>query len=276
MAYSLSDLRTVRADQPPRILIYGNEGVGKTTLASEFPDPVFLQCEEGTPGEVELQSFGVLPDFQSVIDAMTALYDGEHGHRTVVMDSVTALQALIFAETCRRGDEHGNAKAKIEDFGYGKGYVNAKTVLREFQDGCDALRRDRGMAIVLIAHSVVTTFNDPETASYDRYEIDLHKQLNGQITRDLDAILLLKKPVNTKAETKEGFASKSDKTTARTRAEGSASTVLIHAVGKPAFVAKNRYGIPESVRFDRGAGYAALSPYLPPVNTVSATALAAE
>lgn len=263
MAISLADLRTVRADKPPRVLIYGAEGVGKTTLASEFPNPVFLQCEEGTPGELELQSFGVLSDFGSVIDAMTALYDGEHGYQTLVVDSVTALQRFIFAETCRRGDEHGNAKAKIEDFGYGKGYVNAKNVLREFLEGCDALRRDRGMAIVLIAHSVVTTFNDPETASYDRYEIDLHKQLVGEVTRDLDAILLLKKPVNVKEEAK-GFNSK------RARAEGSASTVLIHAVGKPAFMAKNRYGIPESVRFDRGDGFATLAQYFPSMNIAPA------
>lgn len=275
MAISLKDLRSVRADQPPRIMIYGNEGVGKTTLASEFPAPVFLQCEEGTPGEVELTSFGVLPDFGSVIGAMTSLYDEDHDFKTLVLDSVTALQALIFAETCRRGDEHGNVKAKIEDFGYGKGYANAKTVLRDFQNGCDALRRERGMAIVLIAHSVVEKFNDPETASYDRYEIDLHKQLNGQVTRDLDAILLLKKPVQTRAETKEGFASKTDKTTARTRGEGSASTVLIHPIGKPAYVAKNRYGMPESIRFDRGHGYEALSQYLPPMSENN-IALAAE
>ncbi len=257
MALSLSDLRTVRADQPARVLIYGNEGVGKTTLASEFPNAVFLQCEEGTPGETELTSFGTLPDFNGVMEAMTALYDGEHDFQTLVVDSVTALQAMIFAEVCRRGDEHGNAKSRIEDFGYGKGYANAKPVLREFQDGCDALRRDRGMSIVLIAHSVVTTFNDPETQAYDRYEIDLHKQLNGQITRDLDAILLLKKPVNMKVEDGKGFNQK------RARAEGSASTVKIHAVGKPAFVAKNRYGIPAELLFNRGEGYSALAQYLP-------------
>lgn len=257
MAISLSDLRTVRADKPPRIMIYGNEGVGKTTLGAEFPNAVFLQCEEGTPGELELQSFGTLNEFGTVMEAMEALYNDDHGFNTVVIDSVTALQRLIFAETCRRGDEYGNAKVRIEDFGYGKGYVNAKVVQREFLEGCDLLRRDRNMAVVLIAHSVVTTFNDPETASYDRYEIDLHKQLLGEVTRDLDAILLLKKPVNVKEEKGKGFDQK------RSRGEGSATTVLIHGVGKPAFVAKNRYGIPESMRFDRGGGFAALCQYFP-------------
>lgn len=275
MAISLSDLRTVRADQPPRVLIYGNEGVGKTTLASEFPNPVFLQAEEGTPGELELQSFGTLSTFNSVMEAMEALYNDDHSFQTMVLDSVTALQRLIFDETCRRGDEHGSPKARIEDFGYGKGYVNAKVVLREFLDGCNLLRRDRGMAIVMIAHSVVTKFDDPETASYDRYEIDLHKHLNGEITRDLDAILLLKKPVNVKGETKQGALSKTDKTTARTRAEGSASTVLMHGVGKPAYVAKNRYGLPESMRFDRGAGYQALAQYFPQIGNAEPAKAAA-
>lgn len=269
MAISLNDLRTVRADKPPRILIYGNEGVGKTTLASEAPNPVFLQCEEGTPGEVELTSFGKLDTFASVMEAMEALYHGDHDFQTLVIDSVTALQALIFTETCRRGDEHGNAKARIEDFAFGKGYGNAKNVLREFQEGCDLLRRDRGMAVLLIAHSVVTTFNDPETSAYDRYEIDLHKKLVGDVTRDLDAILLLKKPVSIKEEAK-GFNGK------RSRAEGSATVVLIHTSGKPAFVAKNRYGMPESMRFERGAGWAALAQYLPePVAAPAANAKAA-
>lgn len=255
MALSLSDLKTVRADKPPRILIYGPPGIGKTTLASEFPAPVFLQIEDGTPGDVELTSFGHLNSFSDLMDALAALYEQEHDFATVVVDSVTELQKLVFAETCARGDDKGNAKANIEDFGYGKGYVYAQRVWQDFLEGVNALRRDRGMAVVLIAHSTVSRFDDPETVSYDRYEIDLHAKSVGAIEREMDAILLLKQPVAVKQED-QGF----NKTRARA---DDVSITLIYAVGKPAFIAKNRYGIPATVRFDRGNGYAELAKYLP-------------
>lgn len=255
MAISLSSLRKVRADKPPRILIYGPPGIGKTTLGSEFPDPVFIQIEDGTPGEIELTSFGKLSSFGDVMDALAALYTDEHSFQTVVIDSVTELEKLVYAETCVRGDEKGNAKANIEDFGYGKGYVYAQRIWSEFLEGCNALREDRGMGVVLIAHSKVERFDDPETVSYDRYEIDLNKKSVGAIEREMDAIFLLKQPVTVKTEEK-GFNKE------RARADGG-GVVLIHSVGRPAFVAKNRYGVPATVRFDRGQGYAALSQYLP-------------
>lgn len=264
MSISLSDLKKVKATKPPRILVYGAAGVGKTTLAAEFPDPVFLQIEDGTPGDVELTSFGKLETFAQVMEGLIALYTEDHGYKTVVIDSVTELQRLVFAETCRKGDEKGNAKANIEDFGYGKGYVYALRVWQEFLDGVNALRNDRGIGVILIAHSTVSRFDDPETVSYDRYEIDMHAKSVGMIERDMDCIILLKKPVQVKTED-SGFN--------KTRAiAGGGGTILMNTVGKPAYTAKNRYGIPAELRYDKGQGFAALQPYLPGYNTTATDA----
>ncbi len=255
MSISLSSLKRVRADKPPRILIYGPPKMGKTTLASEFPEPVFLQVEEGE-GTTELTSFGKLSSYSDVIDALSALYSEGHDFGTVVVDSITELQNLIFAETCMRGDDKGNPKANVEDFGYGKGYVYAQRIWAEFLDGINALRRDRQMAVVLIAHSRVRRFDDPETISYDRYEIDLHEKSVGMIEREMDAILLVKRPVVVKQDD-AGFGKK------RTRAGGDGDARVIYAQGNPAYVAGNRYDMPPTFRFDRGNGYAAISQYLP-------------
>ncbi len=236
MALSLDNLRSVRAVAPPRLLVYGPPGEGKTTFASEFPDAVFLQIEDGTPGGIELQSFGRLTSYGQVVEAIQALLNEEHGFRTVVVDSVTELQKLIFAETCARGDEKGNAKANIEDFGYGKGYVYAQRVTAEFLDGMDALRDVKGMTVILIAHSSIERFDDPEASSYDRYRIDLHKQVVGAIERDMDCIFLLKKPVVVEKE-EAGFNRE------RARAKDTGDVRLLHTIGRPAFIAKNLYPV---------------------------------
>ena len=256
MAITLDSLKTVRADKPPRLLIYGPPGIGKTSLSAEFPEAVFLQVEDGTPGDVEITSFGLLRSYGEVMQAIGVIYDQALPFKWVALDSGTEMQRLVFAETCARGDDKGHAKANIEDFGYGKGYVYAQRVWQELLDALNMLRRDRGIGIIIIAHSKIERFDDPETVSYDRYEIDLHDKSKGAIEREMDAILLLKTPVTIEKE-EQGFNKE------RARANGGAQ-VWIHATPKPAFVAKNRYGIPSKVQYQRGKGYAELSKYFPP------------
>ena len=158
MAISLASLRKVRADQPPRLLIYGPEKMGKTTLASEFPAPVFLQTERGESGDLVLDSFGSLDSFESVIEAITSLATEEHSFQTVVLDSVSALQKLVWDKVCR----DSNVKSiELAGGGYGKGYIEADNLWLQVLDGLNYLRTERGMAVVLVGHAIISRFDDP-------------------------------------------------------------------------------------------------------------------
>lgn len=249
MAISISSLRKVRADKPPRLLIYGPEKMGKTTLASEFPAPVFIQTEDGASGQLELDSFGLMVGFSDVLDAIAALASEEHGFQTVVIDSLSQLEKLVFAEVCRR-----NNWSSIETPGFGKGYVEADYAWSELIDALNYLRDQRGMTVVLIGHSVTDRFDDPETQSYSRYAIDLHKRAVAIVSREVDAILLIKKDVTIKTDQPGGKG--------RARADGG-DTRWIYATGRPAFAAGNRYDMPDRVMFKKGEGFAALAPFLP-------------
>jgi len=254
MAISLKSLHRKTATEPPRILLYGPEKAGKTTLASEFPNPVFLQIEDGT-GNLEIDTFGKLSSWSEVSEALSVLMTEEHGFQTVVLDSVSALQPIIWAETGERGDDKGNKKNRIEDFGYGKGYTYALAVWQELIDGLNILRIDRGMTIIMIAHAKIDRFDDPETVGYSRYEIDLHEKARDLLKRDSDAILLLKPDVTIKTED-AGFN--------KTRAIAAGGrNVWMHCDSRPAYVAGNRYSLPEKILYTRGAGYSELAPFFP-------------
>ena len=255
MAISLSDLRSKSAPQPPRILIYGPPGLGKTSLGTEFPDAVLLDVEGGRPQNVPVEQVPgfdaeQLGSYDVVMDALGSLYTEDHDFKTLVFDTLDRFEPMVWRKTCE-----DNSWASIEAPGYGKGYVEADRLWRDFFEGLNALRRDRGMTIVVIAHSDISRFDDPQSASYSRFDIRLHKRALAMVQDEVDAVLFVNQDVNVKQEDL-GFNKK------RSRAEGGSSR-LIYTEGRPAFVAKNRYGMPAQVKYELGKGFAELAPYLP-------------
>jgi hypothetical protein len=224
-------VRPVTATRLPFWLIYGPEGVGKTTLAAKFPTPVFLQVEDGCPAGVTLQSFGLLETFGQVRDALAGLATEAHEFRTVVVDSLDLLEAMIWKQACK-----DNGWASIEQPGFGKGYVIVDSYWLDLLAAFDFLRRERGMMTVLLAHSAIERIDDPRAASFTSYQLRLHKRARGIVQDAMDAIGFLAPDLIIHSED-QGFSKK------RTRADGG-STRYIHWEGRPSFVAKNRYALP--------------------------------
>jgi hypothetical protein len=248
---TLADVHPVTATLPPRLLIHGKEGTGKTSLAAQFPSVIFLQTEDGTPGGRELASFGPLEDLNSVRDAIAALGNEAHGFRTVALDSVSALEPLIWAAVCR---EQG--WSSIEDGNYGRGYIAADGVWRDLLAGFDWLRR-RGMIILLIAHSAVETITDPRAQAYTSFQVRLHKRARALLQDWCDAVGFLSIDIVTKAED-AGFGRK------RVRADGGSQRYL-HFEPRPAYTAKSRYPLPAKMPVPLYFDFAAkLAPHLPP------------
>ncbi|MEP0847333.1 MAG: ATP-binding protein [Phycisphaerae bacterium] len=232
----LEQVQRGRVAAPRRTTIYGPHGVGKSTFGAMAEAPIFIQTEDGLTN-IDCERLPLATKYADVIAALGELYTEPHEYRTVVVDSVDWLERLIWAEVCqKRGVE------SIEDIGYGKGYVFALTNWREVLSGLDALRNERGMHIILIAHAQIEKFANPETDTYDRYSPRLQKLASALVQEWCDDVLFATYRIHTKT-TNEGFDRK------RVQGIGTGERI-IRTTERPAHVAKNRLGLPEEFSLD--------------------------
>lgn len=246
MAISLSDLNKIDSPKPPRIVLFGPHGIGKNTFAASAPNPVLINIEDGHPANSPIEAFPKATSFNDVMEAFTALYTEEHDFETLIVDSLDWLEPLVWSETCRR-----NNWQDIEAPGYGKGYIAAMDVWREYLDAINGLRNDRGMAVIQIAHAEIRRFDSPETEPYDRYGIKLQKRASELIQEHADMVLFANWKVSI-TKTDAGFNKKV------ARGVGAGARV-IYTEERPAFLAKNRHRLPPELPLDWSALTGAMS-----------------
>lgn len=230
MAFNLDSIKRSTGIKAPRVMIYGPHGLGKTTFGAGAPSPVFILTEDGL-GKLEIDHFPLATSYQDVLDAISSLYSQEHNFNTVVVDSLDWLDNLIWQDIHSKHDDKALA--------YGKGAVIAADYWRQILDGLSALRDERGMAVVLIAHTEIKRFDSPETEPYDRYRPKLQERSSALIQEWCDAVLFCNYRVLTK-ETEVGF----NKEVRRGITTGER---LMYTTEKPAYLAKNRYGLPDQL-----------------------------
>lgn len=227
----LDNIKTGREARPPRIMIYGSEGVGKSTFGASAPKPVFIQTEDGL-GEIDCAKFPLAKSMSEVVAELTALRDENHDFQTLVIDSADWLERLIFEEVCR---EYGVRSIEKADGGYGRGYTHALTHWRKIVQLLEELRDKRGMLVILVAHAKIERFEDPENAAYDRYTPRLHKHAASLLSEWVDAVLFANKKLRVQKENERAIA-------APIGADGGER--IVRTVGSPACIAKNRFGLP--------------------------------
>jgi hypothetical protein len=207
-----------------RVIAYGVEGIGKSTLASQFPNAVVLDTEDGTNHlDVARVSVSSWADLEG---ALHELIRDNQGFKTVVIDSIDWAERLLIDHLLKKAN-----KRSIEDFGFGKGYTMVAESMGRLLSVCDSLI-DQGVNVVMVGHSTVKRVSPPDMdEGYDRYELKLTKQSGPLVKEWADCIL---------------FANYRTKLVAgedgRTRAKGGRERVL-HTERTAAFDAKNRYGL---------------------------------
>ncbi|MEQ8785106.1 MAG: ATP-binding protein [Pirellulaceae bacterium] len=241
----LEHIQSGRSPAPPRILVYGTEGIGKSTLAARAPKPIFLQTEDGL-GEIDCHKFPLATSFEFVTSALAELYSSEHDYQTIVIDSLDWLERLVWDAVCQ---DYGVKSIEKVDGGYGKGYTYALSPWRQFIEQLVALHTERSMAVLLLAHAKVEKFDDPESSPYDRYSPRLHKHASALLTEWCDAVLFATRRFRTQTED-TGFGRK------RTIAHavgGDGGERILRTVGGPSCVAKNRYNLAAELPLDWNA-----------------------
>ena len=226
------NILTGRIARPQKTVIYGPEGIGKSTLAANFPAPVFIDTENGTH-HLEVARVPAPTTWDEVTATVQALATEPHEFKTLIVDTIDWLEKLLVEDLCRRSN-----KTSIEDFGYGKGYVVLAEEATKFLASLNPLLA-RGMHVVLLAHCRIAKFEQPDAAgAYDRYELKLTKQ-GGPLIKEWCDMLLFANYFTKVAENESG----------KKRGVGGRERKL-YTSHTAAWDAKNRHGFEEMLPFD--------------------------
>lgn len=212
------------------LVIYGPEGIGKSTLASKFPDPLFIDTE-GSTKRLDVARTDKPNSWPTLISYVKEIKD-KRLCKTLVIDSGDWAEKLCLENVCDTHHVQG-----IEDIGYGKGYVYAKENFAKFLDLLTDVMNS-GINIVITCHASLRKFEEPdEMGAYDRYELKLSKQIAPLVKEWTDNLLFL----NYKTiivSLKDG------------KNKGKGGKRVIYTTHRPAWDAKNRYGLADELPLD--------------------------
>jgi len=218
-----------------KVVIYGPEGIGKSSFASQFPDPVFIDTE-GSTDNMDVARLDKPTSWTMLVNEIAFIKANPTECKTLVVDTVDWAEQLAVAHVC---SQHG--KQGVEDFGWGKGYTYVQEEMGRFLNALSDLV-DMGINVVLTAHAQIKKFEQPdEMGSYDRYELKL-----GQKTGSKTAPLVKEWADMVLFANYKTFVMTTDN--GKKKPQGGER--VMYTNHRPAWDAKNRHGLPDEMPFN--------------------------
>jgi len=237
--------------RPPRILLYGVPGIGKTTMGSRFPDALLIPVEDGADALSIARTDRPLTwdAFLSILDELATM---EHSFKSLIIDSLSALQELLFSHLCQ---VFGVKSVELAAGGFGNWVSHGDNYWREMIAKLDVLHV-KGLIIVGIGHSATLPQRDPRVATYDRMQPRLFASKKGQgmlphAVEWFDVVACCAYEIFTTEQPGKDGVNKP------TRGVGEGQRIM-YLQERPAYLAKNRYGLPESLDMDASTLLAAI------------------
>ncbi len=227
------NIRKGKISRPQKVVIYGPEGVGKTSLAAAFPNPLFIDTEGGT-AHLEVNRIDSPRSWEELVAIVGEVAATPNLCRTLVIDTSDWAEQLAINHICSRFKKGG-----IEEFGYSKGYVY---LAEEFSRLFAALDRvvAAGIHVVITAHAKMRKFEQPdEMGSYDRWETKLTKQVAPLLKEWCDLLLFCNY---------QTFVVQSGNAMEKSKVQGGKR--VMYTSHHPCWDAKNRHGLPEVLDLD--------------------------
>lgn len=217
--------------EPQRIVIYGPEGIGKSTLASQLPNPVFIDVE-GSTSDLNVSRTSTPSSWRALIDMVAEFAVNHHGFDTLVIDTADWAEKLCISHICASN----NMSALGGEKDFGRSYNLLETEWCRFLDALSRVAAS-GMHVCLTAHSGVKATRQPDIeAGYDRWELKMERKTAAATKEWARTVLFL----NYKTYVVEEKGKK----------RGTGGHRVMYASHTPAWDAKNRAGLPEEMRME--------------------------
>ncbi|WP_313188083.1 ATP-binding protein [Lacrimispora sp.] len=222
-----------------KIVAYGPEGIGKSTFAAQFPDPVFIDTE-GSTKDMDVARFPEPSSWTMILEQVSEVIRTPDICRTLIVDTADWAEMLCITHVCAT-----NHKSSIEEFGYGKGYTY---IQEEFGKLLNLLTDviKVGINVVLTAHAKMRKFEQPdELGAYDRWEMKLSKGVAPMVKEWADMVLFCNYKTMVVNVDGQGVQK------GRNKAQGGRR--VMYTAHHSCWDAKNRYGLPDEMPFEYGA-----------------------